>query len=248
MTAAPPINDDIVESGSANEAEKRAVPDGSPGGQAQMPLPSVRDIFQGGLFVLATLAALYAARQIALPIVLAATLKLLMQPALRTLQRFHVPGALGALLLIGLLFCTLIAFGTALSGPANSWAQKLPQGVPRLQEHLSFLRGPIEAAQQFLQRAEDWFSGGQPSGGSSKGSSIGSSLLGSVFAGTTDEPRIQQRQSDGGANAPAGDAPVKSATEARQGVTGHNVRYVLAFGVLAIIVAFAVIYGYYFHA
>jgi hypothetical protein len=65
---------------------------------------------------------------------------------------------------------------------------------------------------------------------------------------STDEPRIQQRQSDGGAKAPAGDAPVKSATEARQGVTGHNVRYVLAFGVLAIIVAFAVIYGYYFHA
>jgi hypothetical protein len=118
MTAAPPINDNMVESGSANEAEMRAVSDGSPGGQAQMPLPSVRDVFQGGLFVLATLAALYAARQIVLPIVLAATLKVLLQPALRTLQRFRVPGALGALLLIGLLFCTLIAFGTALSGPA----------------------------------------------------------------------------------------------------------------------------------
>jgi hypothetical protein len=31
-------------------------------------------------------------------------------------------------------------------------------------------------------------------------------------------------------------------------VTGHNVRYVLALGVLAVIVAFAVVYGYYFHA
>jgi hypothetical protein len=49
MTAAPPINDDIVESSSANEMEKRAASDGSPGGQAQMRLPSVRDIFQGGL-------------------------------------------------------------------------------------------------------------------------------------------------------------------------------------------------------
>jgi predicted PurR-regulated permease PerM len=81
--------------------------------------------------------------------------------------------ALGALLLIGVLFCTLIAFGTALSGPAVSWAQKLPEGAPRLQEHLSFLRAPIEAAHQFLQRAEDWFSGGQPSGGSSKGGPLG---------------------------------------------------------------------------
>jgi hypothetical protein len=49
-------------------------------------------------------------------------------------------------------------------------------------------------------------------------------------------------------NVSAGDAPVRSATEARQGVTGHNVRYVLGFGVLAIIIAFAVVYGYYFHA
>jgi hypothetical protein len=65
---------------------------------------------------------------------------------------------------------------------------------------------------------------------------------------STDESRVQQRQSDGRENAPAGDARVKSTTEARQGVTGHNVRYVLAFGVLAIIVAFAVVYGYYFHA
>jgi hypothetical protein len=63
----------------------------------------------------------------------------------------------------------------------------------------------------------------------------------------TDEPRSQQRELDGRTDAPP-DRPVKTATEARQGVTGHNVRYVLGFGVLAIIVAFAVVYGYYFHA
>jgi len=63
----------------------------------------------------------------------------------------------------------------------------------------------------------------------------------------TDEPRSQQRELDGRTDASPG-RPVKTATEARQGVTGHNVRYVLGFGVLAIIVAFAVVYGYYFHA
>jgi hypothetical protein len=62
----------------------------------------------------------------------------------------------------------------------------------------------------------------------------------------TDDPRSRQRGSD--VNVSVGDAPVKSTTEARQGVTGHNVRYVLGFGVLAIIIAFAVVYGYYFHA
>jgi hypothetical protein len=39
---------------------------------------------------------------------------------------------------------------------------------------------------------------------------------------------------------------VLSKVEARQGVTGHNVRYVLWFGLAAIIVAFATIYLFYF--
>ena len=64
----------------------------------------------------------------------------------------------------------------------------------------------------------------------------------------TDEPRSQQRELDGRIDASPGRPVKKTATEARQGVTGHNVRYVLGFGVLAIIVAFAVVYGYYFHA
>jgi hypothetical protein len=33
-------------------------------------------------------------------------------------------------------------------------------------------------------------------------------------------------------------------TRARQGVTGHNVRYVLGFGIAAVIVAFIVVYLY----
>jgi hypothetical protein len=40
--------------------------------------------------------------------------------------------------------------------------------------------------------------------------------------------------------------PVLSKVEARQGVTGHNVRYVLWFGLAAVIVAFAAIYFFYF--
>lgn len=44
-----------------------------------------------------------------------------------------------------------------------------------------------------------------------------------------------------------GDTPVvETATEARQGVTGHNVRYVLIIGTSAVIVAFAVIYAAFF--
>jgi hypothetical protein len=34
--------------------------------------------------------------------------------------------------------------------------------------------------------------------------------------------------------------------QARQGVTGHNVRYVLGIGIAAVIVAFVVLYAIYF--
>jgi uncharacterized oligopeptide transporter (OPT) family protein len=37
-----------------------------------------------------------------------------------------------------------------------------------------------------------------------------------------------------------------TAPRARQGVTGHNVRYVLIFGVAAVIVAFIIVYLFYF--
>jgi hypothetical protein len=40
--------------------------------------------------------------------------------------------------------------------------------------------------------------------------------------------------------------PVISKDDARQGVTGHHVRYVLGFGTAAIVLAFVVIYLVYF--
>jgi len=39
---------------------------------------------------------------------------------------------------------------------------------------------------------------------------------------------------------------VVSTQQARQGVTGHNVRYVLGIGIAATIVAFVVLYAIYF--
>ena len=99
-----------------------------------LPLPSdPKVIFLGGLFVLAMLAAAYVAREIVLPFVFAIVLKLLLQPALRILERLHVPRILGSLLLILTLFGTIVGLGAAISGPAGTWAAKLPEGIPRLQ-------------------------------------------------------------------------------------------------------------------
>jgi len=63
----------------------------------EMPLPTdPKTIFLGGLFVLALLAAAYVASEIVLPVVFAFTLKLLLQPLQRLLERLKIPRALAA--------------------------------------------------------------------------------------------------------------------------------------------------------
>ncbi len=115
---------------------------------------------------------------------LAFVLKLLLEPAMRLLGRLRLPRTAAALLLILAVFGILVGLGTALAGPAADWAAKLPEGIPRLQERLAFLSGPIEAVRHFLAQIEIFARGGgapapaavsaQPTGGLSQ----------ALFAGT----------------------------------------------------------------
>ena len=150
---------------------------------ADMPLPGdPKIIFLGGLFALALLAAAYVASEIVLPMVFAFILKLLLQPIFRFLERLRIPRALAALLLILALFGTIVGLGTAISGPAGNWAAKLPDGIPRLEERMSFLRAPINTSQQFLQQIENvGATGAQPQAVGPVG---GAALLANIFAGT----------------------------------------------------------------
>jgi predicted PurR-regulated permease PerM len=128
------------------------------------------------------LAAAYVVSDIVLPLVFAIVLKLLLQPALRALERLHVPRILAALLLILALFGTIVGLGTAISGPARNWAAKLPEGIPRLEERLSFIRTPINTLQVFLQQVENiGETGPSPNGTISE---RGATLLMKLFTGT----------------------------------------------------------------
>ena len=128
------------------------------------------------------LAADYIASEIVLPLVFAIVLKLLLQPALRVLERLHVPRILAALLLILALFGVIVGLGTAISGPARTWAAKLPEGIPRLEERLSFLRAPINTVQLFLQQVENiGETGSTPNGAISEQSAT---FLMKLFTGT----------------------------------------------------------------
>src|SRR5476649_2290561 len=108
-------------------------------------------------------------------------LKFLLQPAFRMLERLHVPRILAALLLILALFGTIVGLGAAISGPARTWAAKLPEGIPRLQERLYFMREPIDTLQRFLQQVEDFGGTAQlPNAVSARGPT----LLATLFTGT----------------------------------------------------------------
>jgi predicted PurR-regulated permease PerM len=122
----------------------------------------IKTVFQGGLFLLALLAACYFAGEIILPVVIALTLMMVLQPVMRLLEKLHLPRAIAALAIIIVLFGGFIGLGAALSGPAASWAEKLPGGLPRLQERLTFLSKPIQTLQKFLHQAEGLTQGAAP--------------------------------------------------------------------------------------
>ena len=66
-----------------------------------LPTPSdINTVLLGGLSVLAMLAACYVAAEIVLPRVLAFVLSLVLTPAMRVLQRVHLPRGLEAMLVI----------------------------------------------------------------------------------------------------------------------------------------------------
>ena len=94
----------------------------------------------------------------------------------------HIPRLVAALLLILALFGTIVGLGTAISGPARTWAAKLPEGIPRLEERLSFTRAPINTLQLFLQQVEDI--GGTASSPNGAVSERGAALLTTLFTGT----------------------------------------------------------------
>src|SRR5690349_5611648 len=170
----------IIDKARFDQQTKVAPPAGEP---KEHPLPSdPKAIFLGGLFVLALLTTAFVAREIVLPLVFAIVLKLLLQPALRVLERLHIPRLPAALLLILALFGTIVGLGTAISGPARTWAGKLPEGIPRLEERLSFMRAPINTLQLFLQQVEDI--GGTTPSPNGAISERGTTLLMTLFTGT----------------------------------------------------------------
>jgi predicted PurR-regulated permease PerM len=114
----------------------------------------MKTVYLGGLFILAVLAAFYVAAAIILPVILAIVLKLVLQPVMRVLEKLYVPRPVGALIIILLLAGGFFGLGTALSAPAASWAQQLPDGIAKIESRLHTFMKPLKATQNVIQNAE----------------------------------------------------------------------------------------------
>jgi predicted PurR-regulated permease PerM len=140
------------------------------------------------LTLLAVFYTLYLAAEIILPLLFALVLNLLLQPPKRLLHdKLHIPNPIVALLLIGALFCVVAGIVTLISVPASGWIAKAPESLPKLQERLGFLSGPIgfvrhgmDQLQRFMESApspgQQQIAVQQPSGMSGMGG-MGLSIL-----------------------------------------------------------------------
>jgi predicted PurR-regulated permease PerM len=114
------------------------------------PTLALNTLFLGGLFLLAALAAAYAAAEIILPVVLAFVLNAVFLPVHRMLQRFGLPRAISALGIVLALVALFFVIGVLLAGPLATWLGQLPETIPRIQERLNFLNAPIAAMERAL--------------------------------------------------------------------------------------------------
>jgi predicted PurR-regulated permease PerM len=112
------------------------------------------------LAAMAGLAALYVARSVVLPVLIAFVLRLLLQPIFRACLKAHLPRSIAALLTIAFLVMVAIVAWIPLSGSAGLWVAKLPDAVSMLSDRLSLLREPIDLVQRLVRHAESATSGG----------------------------------------------------------------------------------------
>lgn len=110
----------------------------------RLPTATAIDGFVIGLFLLACLAILKVAREFLLPLVVAAFLALLLDPAVRALGRLRLPRSVGAGLLLAAMFTLLLGSVSLTVRPAKDYLAKAPQKLHRIEHRLTRLMQPVE--------------------------------------------------------------------------------------------------------
>jgi predicted PurR-regulated permease PerM len=137
--------------------------DPAPESPEEMPLPrNLQTLLLLGIFTLLLFYALYLAGSIVLPIIFAAVLYLVLQPAMRAAAKLHIPKAVAALLIILIVIGGVGALGVTLSGPAADWIAKAPDSLRRIDAQLFLLKQPIADLQNASKQIEKIAEGPAP--------------------------------------------------------------------------------------
>lgn len=108
-----------------------------------------------GIFALSLLAALFFARSLLLPILVAILLTLLLTPPVNGLVRIGLPRPLAAFAVVAAVV-TLVGFlGSYLYAPAQQWVDAGPDQMAELREKFRMLRAPVEAVQNATEKVAE---------------------------------------------------------------------------------------------
>ena len=161
------------------ETVAKELPDTS---RPDIPLPSdMNTVFLAGLFAIACLTVAYFAAEVIMPVLLAVVLKLVLQPGMRLLERLRIPRSLSALLLMVAMIGIIVAVGYAVSGPAKSWIDRIPEGLPRLEEKVKFISEPLKHLSKMLKMADTM---GEATNAPNAAPAVSLGLSATLFAGT----------------------------------------------------------------
>lgn len=137
----------------ATPLEQPAV--GAPPPPQVQPNRRTRPLGIPGLFVLALLVAMYLARSLLVPVMLAVLLSFVLAPVVRWLKRHHIKEGVSALVLVGALVAGAGYAIYALSVPAADWLSHAPENIVKLEQKISVLRKPVERMREATGKVKD---------------------------------------------------------------------------------------------
>jgi predicted PurR-regulated permease PerM len=108
-----------------------------------------------GLFFLATIAVLYLARDFLLPVALAAFVALTLRPAVRFLEKHHIPPGISAALLAIVLVMGGLLAGYFLTLQVSAWIDQAPQLTQTFAEKFRGLRASLEAVSNLTDKLKE---------------------------------------------------------------------------------------------
>ncbi|HET7587738.1 MAG TPA: AI-2E family transporter [Gammaproteobacteria bacterium] len=130
--------------------------------------PATLISLRGGVLwigILVTLAVLYYASIVLIPIAMALLLAVAFSGAIEWLEKHGIPPAGGGGIIVILLVGISFASVYGLAKPLQEWVSRAPQGMQRVEKHLHWLEKPLHEVQELQQKAKGLI-GGESGGGS----------------------------------------------------------------------------------